>query len=147
MPLFDLPPEHLPLESVLRRAVEFTLVHQGHSPDADLTVVLGDDNLLQELNRQFLGFDTPTDVLSFPSGEIDPETQAIYLGDILISYERALTQSQAGGHPVEEELQLLVVHGVLHLLGFDHGEPDEKAAMWAAQTDILLHLGVALTPP
>ena len=89
-----------------------------------------------------MGVDGPTDVLSFPSDEIDPETGNRYLGDILISVQRAAAQAQIPGHPVESEVQLLIVHGVLHLMGHDHAEPEEKARMWKAQTEILTQLGL-----
>ena len=112
------------------------------SDDPDLTIVLTDDRQLHELNRDFLGVDAPTDVLSFPSSELDPETGAAYLGDILISIPRATQQAQAAGHPVEAEAQLLVVHGVLHLLGYDHSNAEEKAQMWEEQAKVLERLGL-----
>lgn len=113
----------------------------------ELTIVLTDDAQLQELNRSFLDIDAPTDVLAFPADEADPDSQALYLGDVLISFPRAQAQASAGGHPVTQELQLLVVHGVLHLLGHDHAEPQEKAAMWAAQAKILTRLGCPQVAP
>jgi probable rRNA maturation factor len=94
------------------------------------------------LNRQYLGRDAVTDVLSFPADEADPESGCRYLGDILLSMPRAAAQAQAGGHPVEQEAQLLVVHGTLHLLGYDHGRKEEKERMWAVQAEILEQLGV-----
>jgi probable rRNA maturation factor len=121
-------------------AAERTLDQQRRSDQADLTVVLSDDDHLQALNRDYLGFDSPTDVLSFPSGEIDPDSGHVYLGDVIISYPRAAAQAQAAGHPLEAELRLLVVHGVLHLLGHDHADEAEKTAMWAAQDEILASL-------
>ena len=95
---------------------------------ADMTIVLTDDEQLHELNREYLGVDAPTDVLSFPAAESDPETGTTYLGDILISIPRATQQAQAAGHSVEDEVQLLVVHGTLHLLGHDHATAMEKPA-------------------
>ena len=92
---------------------------------------------LRSLNRRFRGEDRTTDVLSF-AGEGD------YLGDIAISVPRARTQARAGGHSLEAELQLLVVHGVLHLLGHDHASPAQRRAMWAAQDAILEKLGLPL---
>ena len=121
--------------------------YAGAPVGADLSLVLTDDAQLRQLNRQYLGIDSPTDVLSFPAGETDPETDLIYLGDVLISYQRAQVQAAAGGHPVEDELQLLVVHGVLHLLGFDHAEETEKVKMWAEQSAILSQLGCSITSP
>jgi probable rRNA maturation factor len=131
---------------VLEKAAQAVLLGYSDPPDCDLSLVIDGDERLQELNREFLGIDAPTDVLSFPSGEEapDPDTNQIYLGDIIISYPRAAEQAAASADTVTDELQLLVVHGVLHLLGFDHGEADEKKVMWDAQQDILTSLGVQL---
>ncbi|HEX9616112.1 MAG TPA: rRNA maturation RNase YbeY [Anaerolineales bacterium] len=130
--------------SLLEGAAQAVLESQLAAPDTEVTLVVSNDEQLQQLNRQFLGVDAPTDVLSFPAGYTDPETGAPYLGDVLISYPRAEAQAAAAGHPVENELQLLVVHGLLHLLGHDHLEEDEKARMWAAQAEILDRLGVSI---
>ena len=130
-------PEHL-----LERAAQAALEHESESLESELSIVLTDDARLQELNRDYLGIDAPTDVLSFPASETDPETGARYIGDILISVPRAQSQADAAGHALESEVQLLVVHGVLHLLGHDHGEPEEKARMWKAQAEILESLGL-----
>lgn len=133
----DAPPVAADLiEGAARAALE----HQR--ADGELTVVLTDDAQLQELNRDFLGIDAPTDVLSFPASETDPDSGAAYLGDVLISVPRAEAQARQAGHPLEAEIQLLVVHGVLHLLGHDHAETGERARMWAAQAEILQRLGL-----
>jgi probable rRNA maturation factor len=129
-------------EENVEKAIHAALQHQSAPAEVDLTVVLSDDAQLQELNQHWMGVDAPTDVLSFPSAEIDPETGARYLGDILISVARAAHQAAAARHPVEAEVQLLVVHGVLHLLGHDHAEAQEKARMWQAQSEILQTLGL-----
>lgn len=128
-------------EDLLEQAANAALAHQSATPDSELTIVLTDDTRLHELNRDYLGIDAPTDVLSFPASETDPETGARYLGDILISIPRARAQAEAAGHPFEAEVQLLVVHGVLHLLGHDHTQAEEKARMWKAQAEILEGLG------
>ncbi len=138
-----------PFESLLspeplERAALAVLAQQGYDLAAELSVVIDSDEKLRQLNRDFLGIDAPTDVLSFPSDEFDPDEQADYIGDIIISYPRALTQAQAAGHPVLNEIQLLVVHGVLHLLGHDHAEPEEKSRMWQAQAEVLSSMGVIL---
>ena len=127
---------------LLERATHAALEHQAESPDSELTIVLTDDARLKELNRDYLGIDAPTDVLSFPASETDPETGARYIGDILISIPRAKSQATAAGHPLESEVQLLVVHGVLHLLGHDHADAKEKSRMWKAQHEILTQLGL-----
>lgn len=113
------------------------------SANADITIVLTDDRQLHELNLDYLGVDAPTDVLSFPASEMDPETGTAYLGDIILSIPRAIAQAQAGGHPVEAEAQLLVVHGTLHLLGYDHATEEEKAVMWGEQAKVLEKLGLS----
>ena len=130
----------------LEHAALAALHQHGETGEMDLSLVIEDDARLHQLNQEFLGIDAPTDVLSFPSGEeeVDPETGRFYLGDVIISYPRALEQSAAAGHAVMDELRLLVVHGVLHLLGHDHAEPEEKATMWAAQSEILRGLGVTI---
>jgi len=129
-------------ENSLERAANTALQHEAQSPDSELSIILTNDARLHELNLNYLGVDAPTDVLSFPASETDPETGARYIGDILISIPRARAQAEAAGHPLESEVQLLVVHGVLHLLGHDHAEAKEKARMWKAQAEILAHLGL-----
>lgn len=129
---------------LLEKAALAVLQHQSYDLAAELSVVIDSDEKLRQLNREFLGIDAPTDVLSFPSEEFDPDEQADYIGDVIISYPRALSQAQAAGHPVINEIQLLVVHGVLHLLGHDHAEPQEKSKMWQAQAEILSSMGVSI---
>jgi len=137
---FSLHPQPVKAD-LIERAALAVLAYQ--SADGDLAIVLTDDAQLHQLNRDYLGVDAPTDVLSFPASETDPETGAPYLGDVLISIPRAKGQAHSAGHPLEAELQLLVVHGVLHLLGHDHAEPEDKVRMWAAQAQVLEKLGLA----
>ena len=129
-------------EDLLERAAKAALAHESESSDSELSIILTNDARLHELNLNYLGVDAPTDVLSFPASETDPDTGAHYIGDILISMPRAQAQAEGAGHPIEWEVQLLVVHGVLHLLGHDHAEPEEKARMWKAQAEILESLGL-----
>jgi probable rRNA maturation factor len=143
----QLPETQLNLLAWLKQAAEETLHQTGSSQESELSLVLSNDERLHELNREYLDIDAPTDVLSFPSDEIDPESSALYLGDVIISYQRATAQAKASGHGLKDELQLLTVHGVLHLLGYDHVEPDQKEAMWAVQADILQKLDVDASPP
>jgi probable rRNA maturation factor len=126
----------------LEEAAKTALRQQAAPAETDLTIVITNDEQLRELNRQYRHIDAPTDVLSFPADFIDPDNELPYLGDILISYERANTQASAAGHSTEAELQLLVVHGVLHLLGHDHADPEEKTQMWSDQSEILRQLGL-----
>ena len=105
--------------------------------NADLTIALTGDEQIQELHWKFLGRDNTTDVLAFPSGETDLDSDILYLGDVVISYPQAVRQAAESGHTVEAELQLLIVHGVLHLFGYDHSNEEQKSAMWEAQSEIL----------
>ena len=129
-------------EHLLERAANAALAHQSRPLDSELSIILTNDARLHELNLNYLAIDAPTDVLSFPASETDPETGARYIGDILISMPRARAQAKVARHPLEWEVQLLVVHGVLHLLGHDHAQADEKARMWKAQAEILESLGL-----
>lgn len=135
--------EQAPAEH-LRRVAEAVLRYES-AADAELTVVIADDLLLRQLNRDYRGIDAPTDVLSFAAQE-DSEGDAVfvsapeatnYLGDVIISFPTAQRQAEAEGHPVLDELSLLVVHGVLHLFGYDHADEQEEADMWARQAAIL----------
>ncbi len=130
-------------QDLVERAARLALEHESAAEAAELTIVLTDDEQLRELNRAYLDVDAATDVLAFPASESDPETGARYLGDVLISVQRAAEQAQSAGHALAEELQLLVVHGVLHLMGHDHAEAAEKARMWAAQAEVLEQLGLS----
>ncbi len=130
-----------PSANLLRKAARLTLQRQS-SAESDLTIVLTDDEEIRALQRDFLGLDTATDVLAFPAGESDPQTGRRYLGDIVISWTRAGQQAAERGHSPEAEVQLLVIHGTLHLLGFDHDGPEAQARMWEAQNAVLDHLGI-----
>jgi probable rRNA maturation factor len=133
--------------AALRAAARAALKHQAARAPSEITVLIAGDNELRTLNRQFLGHDRPTDVLSFPARESDPATGRLYLGDVAISYPQARASAARGGHPVKAELQLLIVHGVLHLLGHDHAQAAEKARMWADQAAILRRLRSSITGP
>ncbi|MCC7359591.1 MAG: rRNA maturation RNase YbeY [Anaerolineales bacterium] len=133
--------------ATLRAAARAALRHQHAPCPAALSVRVTGDADLRALNRRFRAEDHATDVLSFPSGPALPAAGAPYLGDIAVSYARAAAQARRGRHSVQAELQLLVVHGVLHLLGHDHATPAEQAAMWAAQAEVLRQLGAAITAP
>ncbi len=133
------------LEDELKNAVKTTIEYQQIKPDeVDVSIVIENDKKLKELNRNFLGIDAATDVLSFALDEKDPENGRLYLGDVIISFPRAQAQSELAGHSVMDELDLLVVHGVLHLLGYDHAELSAKERMWNAQAQILVSMNVVI---
>lgn len=132
---------------VLQRAAEAVLSKIEAPVTAEATLVLTDDAELRSLNLAYLEIDAPTDVLAFPSGERDPETGNLYLGDVILSLERAAAQAAAGEHTIEAELQLLTVHGMLHLCGFDHAEEQGRRQMWEVQQHVLRSLGCPIEGP
>ena len=133
----------------LETAVIATLTQQKIDPPVGLSLVLTDDTQLQQLNRDYRHVDAPTDVLSFAAQlpDLDIPDMVPYLGDILISVPYAAQQAAAEGHSLLDELHLLAIHGVLHLLGHDHMAAEEKEVMWAAQTAVLQQLNIHITLP
>ena len=107
--------------------------------DAELSVVLTDDVTIQQLNRDYRGLDTPTDVLSFAQQEADSPNAAV-LGDLIISLQTAQRQADERGHSLATEVRILLVHGLLHLLGYDHQTDAERAEMASAEQALLLAL-------
>jgi|MTBAKSStandDraft_2_1061841.scaffolds.fasta_scaffold03238_12 probable rRNA maturation factor len=105
--------------------------------DCDLTIVISNNADIQELNRTYRHIDAPTDVLSFVYDMIDPETNARYLGDIIISAEKLREQADQAGHSIDKELCTLIVHGVLHLYGYDHEAEEGDPVMMPLQDKII----------
>lgn len=105
--------------------------------DCDLSVVIGNNTEIHQLNREYRHIDAPTDVLSFVYDMLDPETGTRYLGDIIISAEKVFEQADQAGHSSQYEACTLVVHGILHLLGYDHVELADEAVMFPLQEKIL----------
>lgn len=133
-------------DSLLKNAAALTLDHHVDKSGASLTVVLTDDERLRSFNKKYRSLDEVTDVLSFPAADDSVQEDSDYLGDILMSYQRAAAQAEDDGHTVEHELELLTVHAALHLMGYDHAKEDDKAAMWTVQEEILAKLGNPLKP-
>lgn len=125
----------------IARAAEAALAFEGR--DGDLTVLIDTPEHIRELNRTFRKVDAVTDVLTFPAweGEISLSADG-YLGDIMICYARAVEQAQTYGHSLLRELSFLAVHGVLHLLGYDHMTEADERVMREKQTEILDGIGV-----
>jgi probable rRNA maturation factor len=131
------------VEETLISAAVHTLEHQ-YAGQGSLTIVLTNREAIHELNRTFAGEDHPTDVLSFVDGTADPDGEGSYFGDIIIAADVAREQADDAGHALTAELVLLTVHGVLHLLGHDHHEEEEKRKMWSSQEAVLAALNVQL---
>ena len=128
------------LISVARFVIDKMNVH----PAAELSMVLLDLNSMADLHMRWMDLPGPTDVMSFPMDELEPggrpdapEPGPAVLGDIVLCPEFAAEQAAAAGHSLGHELALLTIHGVLHLLGFDHGEPAEEKEMFALQRQLL----------
>jgi probable rRNA maturation factor len=126
----------------IRKSALNVLSYHGKGKEIDLSIIITGDQEIKELNRQYRSTDKSTDVLSFPLHENDPETGLYYLGDIIISYQTAESQANHKKHSIMNEIQLLVVHGMLHLLEYDHHTPLEKDKMWSVQSKILAILGL-----
>jgi len=112
-------------------------------PQAELSVVLVDEKAMEQLHVQWMDEPGPTDVLSFPMDELRPgtddeESPAGLLGDVVLCPQVAARQAEQAAHTTQEELLLLTTHGILHLLGYDHAEPDEEKEMFALQRRLLL---------
>jgi len=111
-------------------------------PQAELSVLAVDVATMSSLHQQWMDEDGPTDVLSFPMDELRPGTddedpEPGLLGDVVLCPAVAAQQAAAAGHPTAQELDLLTTHGILHLLGYDHAEPDEEREMFGLQTELL----------
>lgn len=121
-----------------RHVLERLFVH----PESELSIILVDIEAMEKLHIEWMDEPGPTDVLSFPMDELRPGTAARptasgILGDVVLCPEVARTQADNAGHSMEEELLLLTTHGMLHLLGFDHAEPEEEKEMFGLQRQLL----------
>lgn len=134
--------------AALERAIVWVLQRHGIHEGASMVVVLAGDELVRRLNRQFRQVDSATDVLSFPAGEpLVAGVESAYLGDLVISVPYTRRQAEREGHSAEDELVLAVVHGTLHLLGYDHDTPEKQQAMWRVQAEALAAMQVDIEVP
>jgi probable rRNA maturation factor len=131
----------------LQRVVRHALRRQRGAGGTAIGVALVSDRAMQALNRAFLHRDRPTDVLAFPAGARKAQVpgRGGYLGDVVISVDRARVQARAAGHPVGSEIALLAVHGVLHLMGYDDHRPREAVRMTRRQRTLLAEAGIKVT--
>src|SRR3712207_8868653 len=115
----------------------------GVNPMAELSVLCVDQDYMSTLHERWMGEKGPTDVLAFPMDELDtgrpdePDPGPALLGDVVLCPSVAIKQARAAGHTMDDELILLATHGVLHLLGYDHMEPEEEKEMFGLQTKLL----------
>ena len=139
--------EGCPEASWLRSVAEQVLIAQGVSSDVELGLVITSQERVQQLNKSYRGKDEPTDVLAFymtsAAGEtfVAPPDGVRHLGEVIISYPQAVIQAKEHQHSIKKELAILIIHGVLHLLGYDHEEPEQERRMRGREADILSQIG------
>ncbi|MDH7601467.1 MAG: rRNA maturation RNase YbeY [Armatimonadota bacterium] len=123
----------------LRRTARRLLSAENCPEEAEVSILLVDDDTIHELNRQYRGVDAPTDVLAFSQleGEDFGSEGELVLGDVVISVDTAARQAEEQGHSLEEELDLLLAHGLLHLLGYDHETPEDERRMFDRQRELV----------
>lgn len=135
-------------ESVLLRLTDHNLAELNVSVDAEVAILLVDEGAMEALHVQWMDEPGPTDVLSFPMDELRPgtpdrPTPPGTLGDIVLCPQVAGEQAAKAGHSLMDELVLLTTHGLLHLLGFDHAEPEEEREMFGLQRDLIMSFAMA----
>ena len=134
--------------SWLQSVAEQVLVAQGVGSETELGLVITSQERVQELNRSYLGRDAPTDVLAFsmlPAGEelfpfVSPPDGVRHLGEVIISYPQAVIQAEEHGHSIKREIAILIIHGVLHLLGYEDEKPELRRQMAAREGEILSYI-------
>jgi len=131
--------------SWVKKIVQQVLKAEGVAPPYEVSLVFTDSETVKQLNRDYRGVDETTDVLAFhmlPQKEVDdsfalPPDGVTRLGEVIISYPQAAEQAREQGHSPERELSLLIIHGILHLLGYDHEEPEEESEMREKERELL----------
>ena len=132
---------YIPWMNIIGDVVTGTLEYMKFKKEAEVSVSVVDGEQIKELNRDFRNIDRVTDVLSFPIGDKNPETGEIVLGDIVLCAEKVISQAQEFGHTRKRELAFLTCHSMLHLLGYDHIEEDDRIEMENLQRKILEKIG------
>lgn len=136
----------------LRAIARRVLMVEGVARPAQVSIVVTDDETVRDLNRRFLGLDEPTDVLSFSLTAVEeapfalPPEEAASLGEVVMAYPTAVRQAEEAGRAVEEEVAHLLVHGLLHLLGYDHQRLQDERAMRQREEEILTALPISVGP-
>ena len=138
----------------LRKVAEQALHTQGEGRPLNISLVIADDETVHNLNREYRDMDETTDVLAFPlwesrdnetpdaDGFVLPSEETTPVGEIVISYPQAARQAREGKRLIRAEMALLIVHGVLHLLGYDHADAQQESHMWARQDQVLAKIPI-----
>jgi len=146
-------------KSLLQRVVNGACDMVGCPYEIEVSIVVTQNNSIQEMNREYRGIDAPTDVLSFPmvtypdpgdfsqidkgsAADFNPETGELLLGDIMLNYDRVISQAEEYGHSIQRELAFLTAHSMLHLFGYDHIEEAERLVMEEKQETLMEKLGI-----
>lgn len=132
---------------LIEKVISEALRYEGVNDNTEVSVTIVDNEEIRKINNKFRNIDRATDVLSFPLIDFDNESlpddgSKIYLGDIIISIERAKEQAKEYGHSIDREIGFLTAHSMLHLLGYDHMVPEDEKEMFAKQEEILNNLGL-----
>ena len=132
---------------LIEKVISEALRYEGVNDNTEVSVTMVDNEEIRKINNKFRNIDRATDVLSFPLIDFDNESlpddgSKIYLGDIIISIERAKEQAKEYGHSIDREIGFLTAHSMLHLLGYDHMVPEEEKEMFTKQEEILNNLGL-----
>ena len=134
------------LEEIMLNTAKMCASHEGINKNCSVDILITDAENIRDINRDKRGIDNATDVLSFPMvdyrAEVLPAGQSLFLGDIVICYEKIFEQAAEYGHGPEREIGFLTAHGMLHLMGYDHMEKAEEKEMFALQEIILGKLGL-----
>jgi len=143
------------LTELIIKAVQASLSYESFEIPSEISIMIVDDERIREINKEHRKIDKSTDVLSFPmvdmvegkilsdEGDFDLDEELLLLGDIIISLETALRQSEEYGHSFEREVAFLTTHGVFHLLGYDHIEPLDEEKMFGKQEEVLFKMGLS----
>lgn len=146
-------------ETLIKKVIEACMDYEDCPYETEVSILLTDDNAIQEINKEYRDMDAPTDVLSFPVTDFEipgdfsniedehpdsfhPETGELLLGDIVISVERAIKQAAEYGHSIEREIAFLTAHSMFHLFGYDHIEDEERRIMEDKQREVLDKLAI-----
>jgi probable rRNA maturation factor len=146
-------------EALQKKVVQACLDYENCPYEVEISILLTNNDEIQQMNKEFRGIDAPTDVLSFPAVEYDipgdfsrqeetpeeyfhPETGELVLGDIVISVDRAMDQAREYGHSIEREIAFLTAHSMFHLFGYDHMDEEERSKMEEKQNQVLDRLEI-----
>lgn len=148
----------LDYQSLAEEVAEAVLDYEACPYEAQIELLLTMNEEIHQMNKEFRGIDRPTDVLSFPMVDFpapadydfleedescfDPETGELMLGNIVISKEKVVEQAEEYGHSVKREFSFLIAHSMLHLLGYDHMEEEERVVMESKQKEVLNNIGI-----